>query len=380
MQIKSKFTDNFLKFLFGNDKTPRWIKMLIVLGAIIVSFILSVIISAIVIKENPFAVIGYLFDGAFDRPTKFFFDASILLAFGVAIIPCFKMKYWNMGANGQFLIACIISMLIMKGMEDFGKEGTFQNIVVIITMLVVSVAASTVWAQIPATFKALFNTNETLFTLMMNYVAAGLLLFTNISLSNGNSSTGQINRASHVGWLITDNTNLAYWIVIITVMVITINVYIFMNLTKHGFETIVLGDSFKTAKYVSMDTKKIINRATVISGIVTGILGFLLVSAINQSATNSYATLSFNSILIGWMSNFSPLIMILLSLFLSFITNGMNEVTSIGGLGSSDLVNLLFGLIFFTILASEYFIKYRINKSKHIEKIIEKTKPKGVNE
>ena len=96
------------------------------------------ILTSLVIKENPINVVGYLFDGAFSRPVKFLFDAAILLAFGVAIIPCFKMKYWNMGANGQFLIACIISMLLMKGMEDFGKEGTFQNIVVIITMLVVS--------------------------------------------------------------------------------------------------------------------------------------------------------------------------------------------------------------------------------------------------
>ena len=372
--------ESFNSFLLGNDKTPRWIKILIVIGAILVSFALTVLISSLVIKDNPINVVGYLFDGAFSRPVKFLFDAAILLAFGVAIIPCFKMKYWNMGANGQFLIACIISMLLMKGMEDFGKEGTLQNIVVIITMLVVSTIASMFWAQIPATFKALFNTNETLFTLMMNYVAAGLLLFTNISLSNGNSSTGQINRASHVGWLVVDNTNLAYWIVIVTVMLITLNIYIFMNLTKHGFEAIVLGDSFKTAKYVSMDTKKIINRSTIISGVITGILGFLLVSAINQSATNSYMTLSFNSILIGWMSSFNPLIMIFLSLFLSFITNGMNEVTSIGGLGSSDLVNLVFGLIFFTILACEFFIKYRVSKSKHIEKLITKTKPKGVSE
>ena len=372
MQGSNLLKASLKRALTGTDKTPRWIKILIVLGAVLTSFIVSVLLSAVIIKENPFTVISYIFEGAFARPTKLLFDAIILLAFGVAIIPCFKMKYWNMGANGQVIVASIISMLIMRGMEDFGKEGAFNNVVVIVVMLIASIAGSMIWAQVPAMFKALFNTNETLFTLMMNYVAAGVLTFVNVALSNGNSSTGRLNSASHVGWIVGDNITIGYWVVIFTVILIAMITYIYMSKTKHGFEAIVLGDSYKTAKYVSMDTKIIINRTTLISGVITGILGFLLVSAINQSATNSYATISFNAILIGWMSNFNPLVMMILSLFLSFMTNGMNEVTAMGGLGSSDLVNLVFGLIFFAILASEFFIKYKVSKSKKINDFLTK--------
>ena len=367
-------SEYFKNLLQGKDKTPRWVKILFFFVAILISFVISILISGFVIKDNPVNVISYLFDGAFSRPIKLLFDAAILLAFGIAIIPCFKMKYWNMGANGQFLAAATVSILIMKGMEEFGKQWKFQNILVILTMFICAVLASMLWAQIPATFKALFNTNETLFTLMMNYVAAGILLFVNIKLSNGNSSTGKINYYSHVGWLLVDNTNLAYLLIILVVLIISFATYIFMNKTKHGFEAIVLGDSYKTAKYVSMDTKRIINRTTVISGAITGILGFLMVSAVNQSAANTYMTLSFNAILVGWLSSFNPGIMMLLSLFFSFVTNGMNEVTSVGGLGSNDLVNLVFGLIFFFILASEYFVKYKVGKSKRFDIFMPKHK------
>ncbi len=371
--LKSLSISKYLKdYLQGREKVPRWINILVVLGAVLTSFIVSVLISSIIIKDNPFKVVGYFFEGAFSRPIKLLFDAAVILAFGVAIVPCFKMKYWNMGSNGQFLISAVVCISIMKGMGDFGSTNEFCNIVVIVLMLVASIVASMFWAQIPAIFKALFNTNETLFTLMMNYIAAGILTFTNISLSNGNSSTGKINYYSHVGWLTGGNSTIAYIIVIVSVLVMSMGIYVLMTKSKAGFETIVLGDSFKTAKYVAMDTKRIINRTAVISGFVTGVLAFLLVSAVNQSASNAYSTISFNAILVGWMSNFNPFIMTILSLFLSFVTNGMSEVTAAGGLGSSDLVNLIFGIIFFAILASEFFIKYRVKKSRVIDNFLAK--------
>ncbi len=358
--------------LIGQDKTPTWIKAIFVLIAILLSFILSVLISMIVVKQSPIEIIVNYFDGAFKRPYKFFYDAAILLAFGIAIVPCFKMRYWNMGANGQFIAGSIVAVLIMNGMENFGKSSTFNNVFVIILMFLGAVVASSIWALIPAFFKARFNTNETLFTLMMNYVAAGLLLYTNTILSNGNSSTGKINRASHVGWIAANDKNMAYLIVILASLIFAFSIYIFISKTKHGYETIVVGDSFKTAKYASMDTKRIISRATIISGIITGELAFLVVSVINRSLSDSFATISFNAILIAWMSNFNIVIMILLSLFLSFTTNGMEYVITLGGLSNNDLVNFIFGLMFFILLLTEFIIKYRINKYKFIDNFLQR--------
>ena len=366
------FIKDIKHILIGQDKTPTWIKAIFVLIAILISFILSVLISMIVVKQSPIEIIVNYFDGAFKRPSKFFYDAAILLAFGVAIIPCFKMRYWNMGANGQFIAGSIIAILVMNGMENFGKTSAFNNVVVIILMLIGSIVAASIWALIPAFFKAKFNTNETLFTLMMNYIAGGLLLYINTILSNGNSSTGKINRASHVGWIAANDKNMAYLIVIIAALALAILMYIFIAKTKHGYETIVVGDSYKTAKYASMDTKRIVARASIISGITTGILAFLVVSVINRSLSDSFATISFNAILIAWMSNFNIAIMILLSLFLSFTTNGMEYVITLGGLSNNDLVNLIFGLIFFILLTAEYVIKYRLNKSKYIDNFLKK--------
>ena len=108
---------------------------------------------------------------------------------------------------------------------------------------------------------------------------------------------------------------------------------------------------------------------------IIGIMAFFLVSAINHSATNAYASISFNGILVSWLANFNPLTMGSVSLLFSFIENGMSKVTSAGGLGSNDLVNLVFGLIFFSILVAEFFVRYKVDY-KELEKSFKERREK----
>lgn len=354
--IKSYFKTRF-------DVTKRT-AIAIRVGMIIFALVVSILISALIIRDNPLTVIGYMFDGAFSRPTKLFYDAAILLGFGIAILPCFRMKYWNMGANGQLVVASVVCIVLMKNMGPWAAQGGFNNFVLIALMFICAVLASVIWAVIPAIFKAYFNTNETLFTLMMNYVAIGILNYVNIILSNGNSSTGEINFYTQAGWLTGTNTWLGYVVTIAIILTIAILISGYISLTKEGYEIVLLGDSIKTAQYAAMDTKAIIIRTCTLSGIITGIMGFLIVSAINHSATNEFATVSFNGILVSWLAAFDPLAMTSISVLFSFLTNGMSKVTSAGGLGSNDLVNLIFGLVFFSILLAEFFVKYKIDYQK----------------
>ena len=345
---------------FKRFDMPKWQGILIRVGAILISFTVGLIICMIVCGGNGSGIIKAFFEGATIRPWTLILDTAILLGFGIAILPAFRMKYWNMGANGQVLVGSLVSIVIMFKLTSFGAESSFNNFLLIVLMFVASVLASIIWAVIPALFKAFFGTNETLFTLMMNYIAAALVSYVNYALANGaKESPGVINLDTHTGWLPSVIDNSFIPIVVIVLIVVFISIY--MSKTKHGYEAIVLGDSINTARYVGMNTKKIMVRTLILSGTICGIIGFLYSAAINHSVSaNTCGSLGFTAVLIAWLSNFNPIVMAVVSFGLAFLTLGTSKVSAKFQLGSNNLSSVIIGLIFFSVLISEFFIRYKV--------------------
>lgn len=358
---------------FKRFDMPKWQGILIRAGSILFAVLISLLICMIVCGGDPSTIIGAFFQGATIRPWKLFLDAAILLGFGMAILPAFRMKYWNMGANGQVLIGSLVSIVLMFELKEFGLKSGFNNFLLIVILLLASVAASIIWAVIPAIFKAFFGTNETLFTLMMNYIASALVAYVNYALAKGaKESPGVINLDTQTGWLpiVIDE----YFIAIVVIVLVTVFISIYMSKTKHGYEAIVLGDSINTARYVGMDTKKIMIRTLILSGSICGIIGFLFTSAINHSVNaETCGSLGFTAVLIAWLSNFNPIVMALVSFGLAFLTLGTSKVSAIFQLGSNNLSSVLIGLIFFAVLISEFFIRYKVKINfKKKEEAVEK--------
>ena len=374
------------------DDLPKYKAIIIRIATFIATFFFAMLICFFVIKENYFEIIGTLFKGATVvskgkiLPWRLLMDTALLLAFAIAIVAPFKMKYWNMGANGQVLVGALAAIVVMFFMEDFAVKSTFNNVIVIILMLLASILASVFWAVIPAIFKVFFKTNETLFTLMMNYVASGLVGYVNYVLAQGKKeSPGIVNADSQAGWfpVIVDK----YFLPIIIILLITVVIYFYIKKTKHGYEINVVGDSINTAKYVGMNTKKIIIRTLIVSGIICGIIGFIYSSAINHSIDpNTCGSLGFTAVLVAWLSNFSPIIIAGISFVLSFLTLGTSKVSSTYRLGNNDLSNVIIGLIFFAILICEFFIRFKLkfnqenNMYKAIKKLFSKKRKGGVEE
>ena len=360
--------------IIKRDGLPTYKAILIRVAAFVFAFLLSMVLSVIVVDENMFDIIGTLVQGATIRPWRLFMDASLLLAFGVAIVAPFKMKYWNMGANGQVLMGALVSIVLMFYLDDFAVKSSLNNVLLIVLMLVCSIVVSVIWGVIPAIFKVYFNTNETLFTLMMNYIAAGLVSYINYVLAGGTKeSPGVVNADTQSGWLpvVMDK----YFIPIVIIIAITVVIYFYMKKTKQGYEISVVGDSINTAKYVGMNTKKIIIRTLVVSGIICGIIGFIYASAINKSIDrNTCGSLGFTAILVAWLANFSPLIMAGISFILAFLTLGTSKVSSTYRLGNNDLSNVIIGLIFFAILICEFFIRFKVkfNQDNELYKVFSK--------
>lgn len=332
------------------------------------SLLVALIISLIIIKKPVGQILSALFRGAFLMPDKLLLDTCLLLGFGIAVVPAFRMKYWNMGANGQVLVSALSSVVLMFYLGEWGSRSGLNNVLLILLMFASSIISSVIWAVIPAIFKAKFGTNETLFTLMMNYIAIALVSYINFVMTKGTKeSVGIVNSLHHTGWFPTLFGN-DYMFSIVIIVLMTLFVTFYMTKTKHGFEAIVCGDSIKTAKYVGMNTNKITIRTLILSGILTGIIGFLYASAINHTVTEATGGLGFTAVLLSWLSNFNPLVMALVCFFLAFLTNGTSKVSSQFRLGSNDLSNVIIGLIFFSILISEFFIRYKIRFNKRIKR------------
>lgn len=337
-----------------------WKAALIRLVAILFAFGLCAILTFSVTKLNPLEVFRSMFFGAFGSASRIsttFRNVAILLCISLAVTPAFRMKFWNIGAEGQVLagaIACAACMI------SFGK--VLPNIVLLPICLIAAVAFGALWGAIPAVFKAQWNTNETLFTLMMNYVAMQLISFlmTKWEHPKGSGNIGIINPGNHAGWLpsVFGNTDL---LPILIVLLLTAGLFIYLNYSKHGYEISVVGESENTAHYIGIRVKKVIIRTMIISGAICGLAGFLLVSGTSHTLSTATAGgQGFTAIMVSWLAKFNPITMIATSLLLTFLSRGAGEITTQFKLNSS-FADILIGVILFFIIGCEFFINYKIH-------------------
>ena len=247
--------------------------------------------------------------------------------------------------------------------------GKIPNALLIIVMIIASVTAAAIWALIPAFFKAKFNTNETLFTLMMNYVAIQLVYYFEKLWENpkGSSNIGIINQATHDGWLPTIG-NFDYLLNVIVVLALTIFMYIYLKYSKHGYELTVVGESENTARYIGLNVKKVIMRTMILSGAVCGIAGLLLVGGTNHTITTTTAGgRGFTAIMVSWLAKFNQIYMILTAFLIAFLQAGAGEISTVFRLNES-FSDIITGIIIFFIIGCEFFINYKLHfRSSHKE-------------
>ena len=327
----------------------------------IIAVLLSLVVSGIFIfavtKLNPFQVYEGIFDGAFGTPRRSWVtvrDAMMLLCIGVGLAPAFKMRFWNIGAEGQILIGGIVTAGFMRA---FG--GDISTPLLLVIMAVVSLLAGAAWGMVPATFKAVWNTNETLFTLMMNYVATSIVAcMTNIMRGQA-SSLGTLNKATKAGWFPVI-MGQRYTINIIVVIVLTFVMYAYLRFSKQGYEISVVGESENTARYAGINVRRVTVRTMLISGAICGLCGFLIVAGKDQTISTASANgRGFTAIIVAWLAKFNTFYMALISFLLVFLERGASEIASAYSL-NEYAADIITGIILFFILGSEFFINYRV--------------------
>jgi len=331
--------------------------------AILVALLVCGLITMLVTGINPLQVYLSFFEGSFGSPRKIWVllqNIAMLLCISLAVTPAFRMRCWNLGGEGQALIGCLASAACMILLA-----GKLPNWAVILCMAVSSVLAGAIWAGIPAVFKAKYNTNETLFTLMMNYVATQLVSYYCVVWENpkGSGQIGIINPNSHIGWL-PSVAGQKYLLNILVVAAVCVAMHIYLNYSKHGYEIAVVGESERTARYVGIKVDRVIIRTMLLSGAICGLAGLLLVGSTNHTLS---ATLvegrGFTAVMVSWLAKFNPVWMIATSFLLVFLGRGAGEIATNFGLNQS-FGDILTGVILFFIIGSEFFINYQIKLTR----------------
>ena len=229
--------------------------------------------------------------------------------------------------------------------------------VLLVVMALAGMILGGLWSAVPAFFKSKWGTNETLFTLMLNYIAIGIVAWLQGGPWEGKEGSQIVPNFASNAILPKIGGIYCGWIIVLALVFF---MYFYMNRTKHGYEIAVLGDSENTARYAGMDVTKVIVRTALISGAISGLVGFMLASGANQTIYSGIAANNgFTAITVAWLSQLNPFAMVLISALLAGLSKGSSSLkTAMGVPGSiSDIIT---GIILLCLLGCEFFINYRL--------------------
>ena len=347
------------------ETMPLWKSVMVRLIAVVASLLVAGVIIYLLTGASPIKVYESMLQGAFGNSAANYAqkswitvrDTMMLLCIAVGLAPAFKMKFWNIGAEGQVLVGGIATAACMIYLKNL------PPVLLFLCMVGASLLAGAVWGLLPAVFKAKWDTNETLFTLMMNYVAFQLTSFFVAKWENpiGSNKVGIINQGAQnqQGWF-PSIFGQDYMLNVILVMALTVGMFFYLKYSKQGYEIAVIGDSQNTARYAGISVKKVIIRTMLISGAICGLAGFITVSgSAHTISTSTAGGKGFTAIIVAWLAKFNTFTMILVALLITVLDKGAIQVATQFNI-SKDMSNMITGIILFFIIGSEFFINYKL--------------------
>ena len=338
---------------------------LIRVGSIILALLIGSILLA-ALGYSPVDTFATIVKGATGTPVYIRQTIKIaipLLGCALAIAPCFKMRFWNIGAEGQITAGAVGATFFALNFAD-----SMSPYLLLPIMCISAIVCGGIWALIPGFFKAKWNTNETLFTLMMNYIIIGIVRWlqggpweNNGPGGKGSQKIAMFGDAAklptvfgiHCGWII--------------VIVLTVVMYVYMNHTKQGFEIAVIGDSANTARYAGMNVGRIMMRTMFISGAISGLVGFIIVSGADHTLTAEVAGgVDFTAITVAWLAQLNPFAMIIIASLLAILEKG--ALTAYRQLNvPATIAEILTGFILLCMLGCEFFVNYKLSVHRRKE-------------
>ncbi|MDO4581931.1 MAG: ABC transporter permease [Bacillota bacterium] len=330
-------------------------KAWLIRGVAFVSALLTGALMIALLGHNPFVVYADMLVGALGTKTSLIETVKNtipLLVAALSVALSFKMQFWNIGAEGQILAGGIAASYFALFWFD-----AVPSWLLLCIMMVAAALAGALWGGVPAFFKAKWNTNETLFTLMLNYVALGLVKYLQAGpwkKPGGFPKIAMFDQAArlpklfgvHIGWIIA--------------IAAVIFVAIYLTRSKHGYETTVVGQSANTAKYSGMSVTRVIIRTMVVAGALAGLVGFMQVAGADYTLNESTAGgVGFTAITVAWLAQLQPVAMVAVAAFIAILQKGANRIHTTFNIPATAS-EVLIGIILFFMLGCEFFINYRL--------------------
>ena len=347
--------------LAKRDGMPRGQVWAIRLGSFAAALLISALIF-LIMGHNPLGAFGTMVTGSLGKKTAIRQTVRIaipLLGTALAIAPCFKMRFWNIGAEGQITAGAVGASYFALFWAD-----KLPQVPLLIVMAVAGAICGGLWALIPAFFKARWGTNETLFTLMMNYIMIGIVRWLQGGPWEGRPGSQIIPEFDDAAMLPRVFGVHCGWIV---VLVLTVLMFLYMKYTKQGYEIAVVGESQNTARYAGMNVGKVIMRTMFLSGALSGLVGFLVVSGADGTLHAEVAAgVGFTAITVAWLAQLNPFGMVGISALLAVLEKGADRLQTRMDVPAS-ISDIITGVFLFCILGCEFFIRYRLifsHKSK----------------
>ena len=314
----------------------------------------------LVLGNNPFAIYGTILSGAFRSEMAIQATIKIMIPLLIAslgVMLAFKMKFWNIGGEGQLIMGGVFASYFALFHADW------PGFILFPVMFIAGIIGGGIWALIPAFFKVKFGTNETLFTLMLNYIALYLVSWLQEGpwrdpAANGFPKIASFDKSAVLPKLF--GVQIGWVIALILVAIL----FVYLRYTKQGYEISVVGESRATATYAGMNVQKIILRTMFLSGAVAGIAGMVQVTGSDRTLTTGVAGgVGFTAIIVAWLAQLNPVSSLIIAFLFSVLEKGSSVVQSQFGL-STDCADVLQGIILFFVLGCEFFIRYKFVRDK----------------
>lgn len=324
----------------------------------IFSVLLAIIAGGIFILcigHNPIEVYGTIISGAFRSTLAFQGTVKImipLLITSLGVTLAFKMQFWNIGGEGQIIMGAVFASYFALYHSDM------PHWLLIIVMFISGIIGGGLWGLIPTIFKCKFNTNETLFTLMLNYIALYVITFLRDGPWKDPASSGfpKIARFSQNAQLDSVLGVQMGWIVALVLVVL---VFVYLKYTKRGYEISVVGESKATAAYAGINVNKVTLVTMFLSGAVCGLAGVVQAAGSDMTLATSVAGgVGFTAIIVSWLAQLNAFGILIVSFLFSILEKGSSVMQSTYGI-STYSADVLQGVILFFVLGCEFFVRYK---------------------
>jgi simple sugar transport system permease protein len=293
-----------------------------------------------------------------------------LLITSLALSMAFKMKFWNIGGEGQFITGAIVAAWV-----GIISEGNMSSGATVFIMALCGGVAAGIYGMLTAILRVKFGTNETLMTLMLNYIALYVLKFFGETKGDWNiflrsDSTRPVFRViPENAWMpAIQMGKFRLNISLIIALLLAVFIAFYLKKTKHGYEISVVGDSISTAKYAGMKVGKIIVRTIFFSAFLIGVAGAFHVSTSTSLSISITNDVGWTGIIVAWLAKLEPLGIFITSVLIGILQYGCQVASTNFTRLDTNFANLLQSIILFSVLAVDFFIRFKVVINKKPKK------------